>query len=649
MNVLYKKEYVYGKVAFKKREVDNNMKQRVEAEINRLVTILSKDQASDGSWAYPFETGISTDCYMIILLRTLEINDEELIQSLVDRIVSRQGENGTWKVFYDEDDGNMTATVEAYYALLYSGYRTKHDPNMRKARQFILKNGGITNVHTFTKIMLALTGQYKWPRHIPIPIEFILLPPTFPVNFFDLSVYARANLTPILIAADYKYSLMTKRSPDLSDLFLNRGSLDNWDREIDSWRSVLSSIQQGIKSLVGYPRELHKLALDWAMQYMLQRIESDGTFYSYFSSTFLMIFALMARGYSKQHPIIIHAVRGLKSFLTSIDGQIHIQYTTATVWNTALASYALQEAGVQLSSKVIQKSHQYLFSRQHYVYGDWAIHNRSSLPGGWGFSNINTINPDVDDTTAALRSIRSAVMKKSEYRQSWDRAIQWVISMQNNDGGWAAFEKNIDKSLITWLPIEGGGAMLLDPSTADLTGRTLEFFGNHIKLNKSHPFIKRGVKWLLNNQKTDGSWYGRWGICYIYGTWAAVTGLIASKVQSNHPSIQQAVKWLYDIQNSNGGWGESCKSDFKKRYVPLKESTRTHTAWALDTLIAAESKETDAIKRGISFLLESSEKKDWTSTYPKGQGLPGGFYIHYHGYEYIFPLLTLSHYKRKFG
>ncbi|QGQ48747.1 squalene--hopene cyclase [Metabacillus sediminilitoris] len=623
------------------------MKYKIETEINRLVNILIKEQEPNGSWTYPFETGITTDCYMIILLRTLEINDEDFIQSLVDRIISKQDENGSWKLFYDEEEGNLTATVEAYYALLYSGYCTKTDSNMRLARNFIINNGGLKEINMFTKVMLALTGQYKWPEHFPIPVEIVLLPLSFPVNFFDFSVYARVNFIPIVIAADYKFSMQTKRTPDLSELFLQRGD-DDWEKEINEWRSFLSTIHIGIKSLIGLPHELHRIALNHAEQYMLQRIESDGTFYSYFSSTFLMIFALMAHGYSKQHPIITKAIKGLKSNQTRIDDHLHIQYTKATVWNTALISYSLQEAGISSSSETIKKAQQYLISKQHYLYSDWAIHNQHALPGGWGFADINTMHPDIDDTTASLRAIRSLILSNPVYRQAWDRANHWIISMQNDDGGWAAFEKNVNKSFLSWLPVEGGTAMILDPSTADLTGRTLEYFGNFTRLNKNHPFIKRGIEWLLRNQEKDGSWYGRWGICYIYGTWAAITGLVAVNTRNDHPAIQKAIRWLYRIQNPNGGWGESCKSDIHKKYISLNESTRTHTAWALDTLISAENEETVEINRGITYLLESSHKNDWTTTYPKGQGLPNGFYMHYHSYEYLFPLLALSHYKNKF-
>lgn len=627
------------------------MLHKVEAEINRIVNVLLHDQSPDGSWRYPFETGIASDCYMIILLRTLESNDEELIKVLVERIVGKQEQNGSWKLFHDEGEGNVSATVEAYYALLYSGYRSKHDQDMQMARQFIVAKGGIAKAHMFTKLMLAMTGQYEWPSDVPIPIEVMLLPASFPINFFDLSVYGRANLAPILILADYQFSMKTTNSPDVSDLIQDREIplfTDLNEDEEAAWRSILTLIEQGLQTLQGFPEELHLKALRRAEQYMVERIEPDGTFYNYFSSTFLMIFALLARGYGKSHPVITRAVQGLKSMVVQIDGSVHVQYTTATVWNTALISYVLQEAGVPASATVIQQANQYLFSRQHYKYGDWAIHNPNTEPGGWGFSDINTINPDVDDSTAALRAIRTFATEQIPYRQSWDQGINWVISMQNSDGGWPAFEKNVDQQFLTWLPVEGGADLLIDPSTADLTGRTLEFLGNFTLLNRDHQIIKRGVDWLLHNQKEDGSWYGRWGIYYIYGTWAAVTGMSAIGMAPEHPAMQKAVKWLHETQNPDGGWGESCKSDSEKQYVPLGASTRTHTAWALDALIAAATKATPEIERGVRFLVDIKQE-DWTTDYPKGRGMAGAFYIHYHSYEYIWPLLTLAHYKQKFG
>ncbi|KKB44839.1 squalene--hopene cyclase [Bacillus thermotolerans] len=616
--------------------------------IQRLIDRLRKDQTPDGSWAYPFETGLSTDAYMIILLRTLEIHEEELIQGLVSRLMDKQEKNGAWKLFYDEPDGNVTATVEVYYALLYSGYVKKSDPKLRAARRFILAKGGVERINIFAKIMLAITGQYKWPACFPVPVEVMLLPPSFPVHFYQFSVYGRVNLAPILLLAEKKFSLRTSRSPDLSDLSLDRSDIHDWEVRSE-WRPILSSIEQGVKRLIGLPSRLRSLAVDRAKTYMLERIEPDGTLYSYYSSTFLMIFALLSLGYKKEDPLIRRAVSGLTAMKTEIGGQPHMQYTTANVWNTSLINSALQLAGVPLHDPMVEKANRYLLERQHYKFGDWAIHNPTGVPGGWGFSHINTVNPDIDDTTASLRSIARGVTDHSAFRGAWDRGVQWLLFMQNDDGGWAAFEKNVKGRWIHLLPVEKGEFIFSDPSSADLTGRTLEFFGNYTNLPNDHKGMKRAARWLISNQESDGSWYGRWGICYIYGTWAAVTGLQSAGFSADHPSVKKAAAWLKSIQNRDGGWGESCRSDSAKRYVPLGKSTLTHTAWALDALIAAEGTPSPAVQKGVQFLLGSLENTDWTTDYPKGQGMAGSFYIHYHSYRYIFPLLALSNYRRAFG
>ncbi|WP_329602900.1 terpene cyclase/mutase family protein [Terrilactibacillus tamarindi] len=559
----------------------------------------------------------------------------------------KQRANGSWTLFHDEGDGNLSATIEAYYALLFSGLKLKHDPKMQLARKFIISKGGLHQANTFTKIMLAISGQYKWPENIQIPIEFILLPNSFIVNLFDLSVFSRANFIPILMLADYNYSINKIDAPDLSDLL--EGREDVLFTDDPDYRSIVNLVKEGVQSLMSLPEEAHEAALSKAEQYMMGRIEPDGTLLSYFSSTFLMIFALLARGYKKEHPIITQAVQGLKSMVCKIDGDHHVQYTTANVWNTTLISYALQEAGIGHQEAVVQKANRYLLSRQHTKFGDWAIHNSRALPGGWGFSHINTMNPDVDDTSAALRAFRSAAQTNHHYLQSWKLGIQWIMSMQNDDGGWPAFERNVDKQFLTWLPIEEAQDILIDPSSADLTGRTLHFLGESTTLEHHHPVIQKGINWLLDHQEDAGYWPGRWGIYYLYGTWAAVTGMVSAGVNIKHPAIQKALRWILSIQNKDGGWGESCRSDKEKRYIPLKTSTRTHTAWAIDALIAASKRVTPEIKNGIDFLTSNNEQEDWVHHYPKGKGMAGAFYIHYHSYDLIWPLLALSHYQKKFG
>ncbi|MBS4217975.1 squalene--hopene cyclase [Bacillus sp. FJAT-49711] len=613
-----------------------------------LINTLKKDQLADGSWDYAFDTGISTDAYMIILLRTLGINDEELILELTESILSKQEKNGSWKLYYDEEEGNVTPAVEAYYSLLYSGYYKKSDEPLRNAKKYILAHGGIEKAHMFTKIMLALTGQTPQKIHFPVPVEFILLPSSFPLNFFDISSFGRANLAPLMILAANKYSKKTKKSPDLSDLYLSRSDeFFNWTETRES-RSIFSTIEQGIKSIIGLPQHIHSLAIQRAKQYMLDRIEPDGTFYNYFSATFLMIFALLSLGHKRKDPFIVKAVEGLKAMKSKINGHTHMQYTTANVWNTSLISFTLQKAGISSDDPMITKANDYLLSRQQYKYGDWAIHAPGIPPGGWGFSDIDTMEPDVDDTTASLRAISPLVQQDAQYRDSWDKGVYWVTSMQNSDGGWPAFERNVDKKIFNLMPIEGARFLLGDPSSADLTGRTLEFLGHYTNLPKNTKMIESGKDWLLKDQKKDGSWYGRWGICYIYGTWAAITGLMASGGEPKDANIQKAINWLKSIQNKDGGWGESCQSDFNHTYIPLRASNITQTAWAVDTLIAVHNKPTQEIQSGIMYLKDAILKNNWTVDYPVGQGMGDAFYIHYHSYKYIFPLLTLANYDKKY-
>lgn len=628
------------------------MRQAAEKEISRIISVLKKDQTSDGSWKYAFETGIKTDAFMIVLLSNLNLKDENLIHSVAERIASMQTENGSWKLFEDQKDGDLSATIEAYYALLCAGYYHKNHPKMTAARKYILARGGLNEAGLFTKILLAITGQYEWPALFPLPIEAILLPSHFPVNFYDFSIYGRANMVPILILGNRRFQLEDKKAPDLSDLSSGERS-GRWDPKglyrSGEWRGIFSIIEHGVKSLIGIPSQLRHLAYQKAEQYMLQRVEPDGTFYSYFSATFLMIYALLALGYSKDHPFIDHAIRGLKSMACTIDGKTHMQYTTAHIWNTSLISYALQEAGLSEKSEVIQKANSFLLTKQHTKYGDWRVHNKDAEPGGWGFSNINTINPDVDDTTASLRAISSQLTGSPFYERAWKRGTRWTISMQNDDGGWPAFEKNVDSRLIHLLPIEGAEFILSDASSADLTGRTLEFLGERTNMSVGDETIRKGINWLISNQKKDGSWYGRWGICYIYGTWAAITGLAACQVKQEE-AVQKAVRWLKSIQNEDGGWGESCRSDSQKKYVPLGRSTVTQTAWAVDALISISDNSSAEIERGIQYLIQNAGRPaGWTGNYPKGQGMAGNFYIHYHSYDLIFPLLALSRYRRLFS
>lgn len=622
----------------------------VDEEIRRMTTSLLQQQQQDGSWHFCFENGTVIDAYVIILFRILDVQNEALIRQLHDRILNEQQPSGCWRLYPDEEEGNLSASVEAYYALLYSGYSQSTDEPIQRAKRYIQSKGGIGKVTSIlTKAILAATGQMKWPLSISmIPLEILMFPTYFPINYFEFSGYSRVHLTPMLIMADLRFSLTIPDAPDLSDLTDLRIAADeSTSRE---YQEMQDDIQTARSRLLGNPRHIHDTARTNAEQFMIERIESDGTLYSYASSTILMVFAFLALKYDKQHPLITKAVTGLTAMqCRSSEGKTTIQNSPSTVWDTALITYALQEASITDDHKAIQRAASYLLSRQQDKTADWSIHNPNTVPGGWGFSESNTLNPDVDDTTAALRAIRSLSTTLPTFQESWNRGLNWVLSMQNKDGGWPAFEKNTNKEVLTWLAIDGAKSAATDPSEADLTGRTLEYLGNFAGLDTRHEWINRGTKWLIRNQEKDGSWYGRWGVCYIYGTWAALTGLTAVGLPASHDTVQKGTQWLLSIQNSDGGWGESCHSDRLLRYVPLGESTPSQTAWALDALIAVQPKPTPEVNQGILRLIASIPENDWRTSYPTGAGLPGNFYSHYHSYTYIWPLLTLSHYRKKYG
>lgn len=622
---------------------------KVSNGINHLITTLRADQTTSGTWEYPFESSISTDTYMIILLRSLEIDDEEMIKQLVKRILSKQEENGAWKHYYDERGGSLSLTVEAYHALLYSGYIDKKDDRMKKAKRFILQQGGIEETHFLTKLILTITGQYEWPKFFPLPIELMLIQPIMPINFYSISVYGRANIVPIMIIAEKKFRFRTASSPDLSDLFTSREEANfSWSRSSE-WRTIHKTIKSSIKKIIGLPQELHQLSMSRAKQYMMNHLEPDGTLFGYISSTFLMVFALLSLGHKKDDPLIENAVKGLYGFKTKVKGHTHIQFTTASVWNTSLLSYSLQKAGLTPNDPMIKKATNYLLSRQQYKFGDWIIHNPKTKPGAWGFSNINTFQPDTDDTSATLRAITNSAKIDDNIKEAWNLGVNWLVSMQNDDGGWPAFEKNTNNKLLALVPIQDSEFILTDPSSADLTGRAMEFLGNYTQMPHQHSHFDKSIEWLKTHQEKNGSWYGRWGICYIYGTWAALTGLSAIAYDNKSEMIKKATSWLRSIQNADGGYGESALSDKQKKYIPLGDSTLTHTAWAIDALISVSQKPDETIKRGIKYLLTSLDNDDWSEDYPAGQGLAGAIYFHYHSYRYIFPLLALSHYREKYG
>lgn len=616
---------------------------QIDHTISYLIGQIRKRQYSDGSWRFCFETGPMTDSYMILLMNILGRGKEAWLKPLAKRLLSLQGENGAWKLYADEEGGNLSATIEACFALIYGEYASPNDPKMKLARIWIQENMDKKQIHSVTKVLLSVLGHQSWREFPKLPIQLFLVPKYFPISFYHFVGYARVHIGPIMMIRNQKYQVTLPKKQVIDswvpDGLLQRKIRPDLDVRNKRWfksQLPLAVLQKGSK----------KLAMRVAKKFILNRIEQDGTLYSYFSSTFWMILALLS-DYPKNHPVIERAIRGLQNMITVTEQEFHLQETTSTVWDTSLLLYSLQEAGVPSQDPMIQRGLSYLKKRQHSNKADWSWNNPNTPPGGWGFSDVNTINPDNDDTSAVLRAMAPTVAMGHNQKE-WQRGVTWLVSMQNNDGGWSAFEKNTNARWFRYLPYRDGITVWGDPSTADITGRVLHFLGSVMGLKHDHPTCQKAVKWLVNHQKPDGSWFGRWGICYLYGTWAALTGLASVGVKADFSIVNRALRWIESIQNSDGGWGESCKSDQTGRYVPLFASTPSQTAWALDALISFSPLPTPVIKSGISCLIRLLQESNWTHSYPTGAGWSGQFYMNYYSYGYIWPLLTLGHYRKKY-
>jgi len=604
---------------------------------------LSHKQSAQGSWYFNFEGPILTDCFLIMTLRALEMGEEETISKLLERIVSLQNENGSWSIYSDEKGGNLSITIQAYAAMLISGKYSRNDSQMKMAEVFILENGGVTKAHFMTKMMLAVNGLYAYPTYFYFPMTYYLLPPFIPLSMYNCSNYARMHLTPMIIAMNKKYAV----AHNVDASFFTQQPHESWFREDrDYWTNYFI---EEIKTIALTPLHLHKAGYKRAEKFMLDRIEANGTLYSYASATFYMIYALLALGYEKNHLIFKNAISGILNYATETKSGLHIQNSPSTVWDTALLSYALQEAGMPTNHQTIIKANQYLLNKQHVLRGDWSVNAPEANVGGWGFSDSNHFVPDNDDTSAALRALSRQRKTKDNVRNAWRKGSSYLLAMQNRDGGWGAFEKNAYQPILAYLPIDNAKDSLIDDSTADLTGRVLELLGNFAHYRLEDAPIKKAADWLIQQQRADGSWYGKWGVCYIYGTWAAVTGLRAVGVKKNHPAIKKAVEWLQAVQREDGGWGESCASAERERFIPLHLSTASQTAWALDALLTVQSPEEEVVQNAVRFLTSDAVNHEEAVYYPTGLGLPGGFYIYYESYNEIFPLLALGHYMKKLG
>jgi squalene-hopene/tetraprenyl-beta-curcumene cyclase len=622
---------------------------RVAAAMDAARKWLFAGQHADGYWCGELEADTTLEADYILLHLLLGTGNQERFEKAARWILQHQNEDGGWPI-YQGGPSNISASVKSYFGLKLAGYKADHLA-LAKARKKILGMGGVTEVNTFTKIYLCFFGQYNYDAVPAIPPEIVLFPNWFWFNIYEISSWSRAILVPLSICYAKK---PFKKIPDemgVEELFV--GGRDesrmhlHWSKQLLSWRNfflVFDRLTHWLERV--HVRPLRSVALRQAEKWMLERFEMSDGLGAIFPSMMNAIIALRCLGYSLDDPQVIRALDEFEKLGIEEGDTFRMQPCMSPVWDTAYALFALGESGVPANDERVVKCAEWILQKQVRTAGDWKVKNPKGQPGGWYFEFNNEFYPDVDDSAMVCLALKHAEHPNGRYQyESVQRAIDWILSMQCKNGGWASFDKDNDRMVFQHVPFADHNAML-DPPTVDITGRILEMLAAY-GFDQSHPAVKKALRFVRAEQEPDGSWFGRWGVNYIYGTALVLRGLEAMGVDLHEPCVQQAAEWLRMVQNADGGWGETCGSYDDANTKGVGPSTPSQTAWAVLGLLAASDTRSDSVARGIVFLLRTQNKDgSWDEAGYTGTGFPRVFYLKYHMYRQYFPLLALTTYAK---
>jgi squalene-hopene/tetraprenyl-beta-curcumene cyclase len=626
---------------------------RVAAAIDGARNWLLSQQHEDGYWCGELEADTTLESDYILMHTLLGTGSQERFQKCANYILRGQNEDGGWPI-YNGGPSNISASVKAYFGLKLTGYKPDH-PALERARKKILELGGVTKVNTFTKIYLCFLGQYDYDAVPAIPPEIVLFPNWFWFNIYEISSWSRAILVPLSIVYAKK---PFKKIPDemaIEELFVggrdkSRMRLE-WSEKLVSWRNfflVLDRLVHWFEAV--HIRPLRSIALKKAEEWMLARFEKSDGLAAIYPAMLNAILALRCLGYSKDDPQMIRALDEFEKLGIEEEDTFRMQPCMSPVWDTAYALFALGEAGVPKTDPRMVKAADWTLQKQVRDPGDWTVNNKKGKPAGWYFEFNNEFYPDVDDTAMVAIGLSKVEHPNGRYQvESVERAIDWILSMQCKNGGFASFDKDNDRMVFQHIPFADHNAML-DPPTVDITGRILEMFATY-GYDKNHKAVKRALKFIRDEQEPDGSWFGRWGVNYIYGTALVLRGLEAIGIDHHEPYVQQAAEWLRMVQNPDGGWGETCGSYDDPTTRGVGPSTPSQTAWAVMGLLAASDTRSESVAKGIAYILKT-QKKDgpssgsWDEAWYTGTGFPRVFYLMYHLYRQYFPLIALTMYKK---
>jgi squalene-hopene/tetraprenyl-beta-curcumene cyclase len=602
-------------------------------------------QRSDGHWIFELESDASVTAEYVFFEHFLGEIDQALEDKIAVYLRAGQAAHGGWPL-YTGGDFDISATVKAYYALKLIGDHPDA-PHMARARQAILAHGGAARCNVFTRLMLALFGQVPW-RAVPVmPVEIMLLPRWFPFHLDKVSYWSRTVIVPLLVLMACKPRAHNPRGIGIEELFVTppqRVCHYVSNPTGSKWGRVFLALDRVLRVAEPFlPRRTRERAIRQAIAFVTERLNGEdglGAIYPAMANT---VMAFETLGYPSDHPDLVIAKRAVRKLLTDKGDFAYVQPCLSPLWDTTLVCHALMEADGWDAAPTVRRALDWMAERQILdVVGDWARARPDVRPGGWAFEYRNDHYPDVDDTAAILCALHRADPKR--YRHAIERGVEWVLGLQSRNGGWSSFDADNTYNYLNNIPFADHGA-LLDPPTADLTARCISAL-SQIGYSREHPAIVRALDYLRAEQEPDGSWFGRWGTNYVYGTWSALGALNAAGEDMAQPYVRRAVDWLQSRQQADGGWGESCGSYWPDRKDEVVESTPSQTAWALLGLMAAGEVESAAVARGVEYLRRAPRQgAKWDEELYNAVGFPRVLYLRYHGYSAYFPLWALARYQ----
>jgi squalene-hopene/tetraprenyl-beta-curcumene cyclase len=608
----------------------------LEDALQRGVDRLLELQHPDGWWKGELETNVTMDAEDLLLRQFLGVRTDELTQQSASWIRSKQREDGTWGNFLGAD-ADLSTTIEAYAALRLAG-----DPpdaeHMRLAAEYVCDAGGIESARVFTKIWLSLFGLWSWD-HVPaMPPEMIFLPPWVPLNIYDFACWARQTVAALTVV--WAYRPVRPIPIELDELRIG-GSPRSRYPITDPFSKAFVQLDRALHAYERRPlRPLRRAALARMERWIVERQEADGGWGGIQPPWVYSLMALDLRGYALDHPAMVKGLAGLDGF-TIVEGDTRrLEACQSPVWDTVLAMIALGDADLPPDHRVLESGARWVLDEEIRARGDWAVRRPRLEPSGWAFEFENDWYPDIDDTAEVLLALRK-VTPDPELNGAVHRGVQWLLGMRSKQGAWGAFDVDNVRTLIRKLPFCDFGEVI-DPPSADVTAHVVEALANEGL--QSHPAVRSGVEYLLREQEPDGSWFGRWGCNYLYGTGAVVPALVAAGISREHPAIRRAVAWLERVQNEDGGFGEDMRSYLDPAWKARGDSTASQTAWALLALHAA-GEYGDVPRRALEWLAETQQSDGgWNEPSYTGTGFPTDFYINYHLYRLVFPVTALGRY-----